>query len=159
MHVCLLTWHSWYSVKFRNCISGCVQTTKIVHIGLAYTSVEHDHDVQDSCSNWGDGQSIFQSISEASKARLFEVFFPDIYLKAIERSMHISRLRYFLIIVVAIHYSLQCTDDTSPIHVCFYAITLFILSFFFICVEWFIYYWLCYVFVLCIPVFEITTVK
>lgn len=35
MHVCLLTWHSWYSVKFRNCISGCVQTTKIVRIGLA----------------------------------------------------------------------------------------------------------------------------
>lgn len=106
MHVCLLTWHSWYSVKFRNCISGCVQTTKIVHIGLAYTSVEHDHDVQDSCSNWGDGQSIFQSISEASKARLFEGFFsPDIYLKPIERSMHISRLRYFFIIVVAIHQS------------------------------------------------------
>lgn len=154
MHVCLLTWHSWYSVKFRNCISGCVQTTKIVHIGLAYTSVEHDHDVQDSCSNWGDGQSIFQSISEASKARIFEGFFPDIYLKAIERSMHISRLRYFFNNCSKWpSISLQCTDDTSPIHVCFYAITSFVSS------DLLIYYWLCYVFVLCIPVFWITTVK
>lgn len=90
MHVCLLTWHSWYSVKFRNCISGCVQATKIVHIGLAYSLLStRDHHVQDSCSNWGDGQSIFKSISKASKARLFEFFF-SIYF--IENKLLISKV-------------------------------------------------------------------